>query len=158
MLFFVRISTAVCLFTAIKLYDRGHIWHLPKFLAFGKLGVRLICSRPTWNICQDHVLIKTIFLKWGLLWNAARSSYLAMYKLTGALFFFFFINLRISYIHFECYSLSRFLGKHSPPPSLSLWVFPSPPSPHCRPPPNSLVHWGFSLSRTQGFPFHWCSY
>uniref|UniRef100_A0A8I5Y224 ADAM metallopeptidase domain 9 n=1 Tax=Rattus norvegicus TaxID=10116 RepID=A0A8I5Y224_RAT len=34
-----------------------------------------------------------------------------------------------------CYSLSRFPGKHPPPPSPSLWVFPSQPSPHCRPPP-----------------------
>jgi len=72
--------------------------------------------------------------------------------------FFFFINLSISYIHFECYSLSRFPGKHPPPPSPSSWVFPSQPSPHCRPPPHRLVHCGFSLSRTQGFPFHWCSY
>jgi len=74
------------------------------------------------------------------------------------LIYIFFINLSISFIHFECYSLSRFLGKHSPPPSPSLLVFPSPSSPHCRPPTNNLVHWGFSLSRTQGFPFHWCSY
>jgi len=43
--------------------------------------------------------------------------------------FFFFINLSISYIHFKCYSLSRFPGKHPPPPSPSLWVFPSQPSP-----------------------------
>jgi len=73
-------------------------------------------------------------------------------------FFFFFINLSICCIHFQCYSLSRFPGKHPPPPSPTLWVLPSPSSPHCRPPPNNLVHWEFSLSRTQGFPFHWCSY
>jgi len=69
--------------------------------------------------------------------------------------FFFFINLSISYIHFECYSLSWFPGKHPPPRSPSLWVFPSPSSLPCRPPPNNLVHWRFRLSRTQGFPFHW---
>jgi len=76
------------------------------------------------------------------------------------LFSFFFIILSISYLYFECYSLSRFLGKHppNPSPSPSLWVFPFPSSPNCRPPPNNLVHWEFSLSRTQGFPFHWCSY
>jgi len=43
-----------------------------------------------------------------------------------------------------------------PPPLL--YVFPSPSSPHYHPPPNNHIHWGFSLSRTQGFPFHWCSY
>ena len=48
---------------------------------------------------------------------------------------FFFINLSISYLHFECYSLSRFPGKHPPPSSPSLLVFPSPSSPHCHPPP-----------------------
>jgi len=58
--------------------------------------------------------------------------------------FFFFINLSISYLHFECYSLSRFPGQHPPNPSPSLWVFPSPSSPHCHPPPNNHVHWGFS--------------
>jgi len=30
---------------------------------------------------------------------------------------------------------------------------PLPPAP-----PNNHVHWGFSLGRTKGFPFHWCSY
>jgi len=35
-------------------------------------------------------------------------------------FFFVFINLSISYIHFECYSLSRFPGKHPPPLPLPL--------------------------------------
>jgi len=50
-------------------------------------------------------------------------------------YFLFFINLSISYIHFKCYSLSRFPGKQPPPPSPSLWVSPSQPSPHCRPPP-----------------------
>ncbi|EDL99846.1 rCG22923 [Rattus norvegicus] len=80
-----------------------------------------------------------------------------LHILTLSFSFFFFINLSISYLHFKCYSLSRFPGKHppNPSPSPSLWVFPSPFSPHYRPPPNNLVHWGFSLSRTQGFPFHW---
>jgi len=63
-----------------------------------------------------------------------------------------------SYLHFSCYSLSRFPGKHPPNPSPSIWVFPSPSSPHCRPPPNNHIHWVFSLSRTKGFPFHWWSY
>jgi len=50
-------------------------------------------------------------------------------------FFLIIINLSISYIHFECYSLSRFPGKHPPPPSHFLWVFPSPPSPLIALPP-----------------------
>jgi len=38
----------------------------------------------------------------------------------------FFINMSISYLHFECYSLSRFLGQHpsNPSPSPSLCMFP----------------------------------
>jgi len=61
--------------------------------------------------------------------------------------FFFLINLSISYIYFECYSLSRFPGKHPPPPSPSLWVFPSPSSPPLAAlPPNNLVHWGEPVS------------
>jgi len=74
------------------------------------------------------------------------------------------------------------------PPSLLTWVFliytsivipllhfwaniPITPSPlllyGCSPPnpplittllPNNHIHWGFSLGRTKGFPFHWCSY
>jgi len=31
-------------------------------------------------------------------------------------FLFFLINLSISYLHFECYSLSWFPGKHPPNP------------------------------------------
>jgi len=42
-------------------------------------------------------------------------------------FFFFFINLSISYIHFECYSLSRFPGKHPPPPEYLLSIVWSAP-------------------------------
>jgi len=67
------------------------------------------------------------------------------------LIFLIFINLSISYLHFDCYSPSWFPGQHPPNPS-------SPSSPHYFPPPNNPVHWGFSLDRTKGFPFHWCSY
>jgi len=58
--------------------------------------------------------------------------------------FFIFINLGFSYLHFDCYSLSRFLGQHppNPSPSPSILVFPSPSSPHYRPPPNNHVHCG----------------
>jgi len=51
--------------------------------------------------------------------------------------FLFFINLSISYIHFECYSLSQFPGKHppNPSPSHSLWVFPLPILPPLLPSP-----------------------
>jgi len=35
---------------------------------------------------------------------------------------------------------------------------PLPILPQLPPSPNNHVHWGFSLSRTQGFPFHWCPY
>jgi len=74
--------------------------------------------------------------------------------------FFIYINLRISYLHFDCYSLSWFPGQHSPnpSPSPSIFLFPFPSSPHYHPRPNNHVHWGFSLGRTKGFPFHWCSY
>ncbi|EDL82388.1 rCG29080 [Rattus norvegicus] len=34
-------------------------------------------------------------------------------------FFFIFINSGISYLHFDCYSLSRFPSKHPPNPSPS---------------------------------------
>jgi len=80
--------------------------------------------------------------------------------LISLLFFSIFINLGISYLHFNCYSLSRFQGQnpHNPSHSPSIWVFPSPSSPHYDPPPNNHIHWGFSLGRTKGFPFHWCSY
>jgi len=74
-------------------------------------------------------------------------------------FFFFFINLSVFLIYISSViPFPGFRANITLPHSPSLWVFPSQPSPHCRPPPNSLVHWGFSLSRTQGFPFHWCSY
>jgi len=55
----------------------------------------------------------------------------------GAIFSFSFIfpvniKLDVSYLHFNCYSLSRFPGQHPPNPSSSssIWVFPSPFSPH----------------------------
>jgi len=75
-------------------------------------------------------------------------------------FFSIFINLSISYLRFDCYSPSQFPGQHPPYPSFSpyIWVFPSPSSPHYYPPPNNHIQWGFSLGRTKGFPFHWCSY
>jgi len=72
------------------------------------------------------------------------------------LFFFssIFINLDISYLHFDCYNFSRFLGQHppNPSPSHSLWVFPSPPSPHYRPPHNNHVHWGSVLAGPRASP------
>jgi len=55
------------------------------------------------------------------------------------LFFSIFINLSISYLHFDCYSHSQFLGQHppNPSPSPSIALFPSPSSPHYHPPPNN---------------------
>jgi len=69
-------------------------------------------------------------------------------------FFFIFINLGISYLHFDCYSPSRFPSQHPPNPSSSpsLWVFPSPSFPHYHPPPNNHVHLGFSLGGPRASP------
>jgi len=63
------------------------------------------------------------------------------------LFFSIFINLSISYLHFDCYFPSQFQGQHLPKPSLSpsLWVFPSPSSPHYRPPPPTITFTGGSV-------------
>jgi len=44
----------------------------------------------------------------------------------------------------------------SPPPLL--YGCSPPILPHYCPPCNNHVHWGFSLGRTKGSLFHWCSY
>jgi len=67
------------------------------------------------------------------------------------LFFFLFspifINMSISYLHFNCYSPSQFHGQHPPNPSPSpyVWVFPSPSSPHYLPPPSTIMFTGGSV-------------
>jgi len=69
-----------------------------------------------------------------------------------------FLNLSISYLHFNCYYLSWFPSKHPPNPfpSPSIWVFPFPSSSPYNPPHNNPVHWALGLGSTKGFPFHRC--
>jgi len=57
-------------------------------------------------------------------------------KMEISFLFFIFINLGISYLHFSCYSLSRFPGQHplNPSPFPSIWLFSSPSSPPPLPP------------------------
>jgi len=64
----------------------------------------------------------------------------------------FFSPSLLTYLYFNCFSLSRFPGQHPPNPSssTSLWVFPSPSSLRYGPPPNNHVHWEFS--QDQGLP------
>jgi len=75
-------------------------------------------------------------------------------------FFSIFINLNISYLHFDCYSPSQFPGQHllTTPPPLRYGCSPPHPPHIIALPKKNHVHWGFSLGRTKDFPFHWCSY
>jgi len=67
-----------------------------------------------------------------------------------SLFFSIFIKLGISYLHFNCYSFSQFPGQHPPNlPSPSIWVFPSPSSPHYCAPSNNPVHWDLFTAMTK---------
>lgn len=66
------------------------------------------------------------------------------------LFFPIFCKSGISYLHFKHYSLSC---PSAPSPPL-LYGCPSP-STSFLPPPHIPLHWGSSLGRTKGFPYHW---
>jgi len=79
------------------------------------------------NVVYQHIDRN---VKWCCFENSLTYCYAKILQFNSFfLLFFFIINLSISYIHFECYSLSKFPGKHPAPPSPFLSVFPSPPSP-----------------------------
>lgn len=94
-----------------------------------------------------------------------KSSYLCIYIKSSLcitldyLFFIYFLCLLTWVFLFYISIVIPLLGQYTPnpSPSPSIWVFPSPSSPHYRPPLNNHVHWGFSLGRTKGWPFHWWS-
>jgi len=68
--------------------------------------------------------------------------------------FSIFINLGISYLHFNCYSLSQFPGQCPPNPSTSpsIWVFPSPSYPITALPPTITFTGGSVLAGPRASP------
>jgi len=86
--------------------------------------------------------------------------FLCFFKIFIIYFFFslfFFINLSISYLHFECYSLSLFPGQHPPNPSTaSMRLLPYPPTKSCLPTLGLVAEciWaGFPGGADSGWPF-----
>jgi len=77
-------------------------------------------------------------------------SFLFFYISIYSCLIFFFIYLSISYLHFDCYSLSQFPGQHPPP--LLYWCFPPHPPPITAFPPTITFTGGSVLAGPRASP------
>jgi len=89
--------------------ERAWSYFINKYLTWISLKSQVFLKQTNQNLFCKWKAVKSFYIKY-----RAKKAEFQSISLFLTYFFSSFINLGISYLHFNCYSLSRFPGQHHP--------------------------------------------